>query len=127
MIRDYSVLGLLLLVGACATAGTGGERSPRDIITRTQLEQSTASTAYEAIERLHPQWFQLRGQQSLSGRTDLVVYLNNARMGGRESLRGISLAGVEYIQRFDAPAATVRWGIGHAAGAILVSTVEEME
>lgn len=121
-----SVLCLLLLTG-CATAGGPQTGSSRGEITRADLEQSSASTAYEAVQRLRPQWLRLRGQQSLSGEMDLVVYLNNARMGGRESLQSISVGGVESIQFLDASAATLRWGTGHASGAIFISTVPELD
>ena len=114
------------LCGACAAAGTlPGSRASQNEITRAELERNPGSTAYEIIQRLRPQWLRLRGQQSLTSETDLVVYVNNARMGGAESLRGISLAGVEYLRFLDAAAATLRWGAGHSSGAILISTTEK--
>lgn len=99
----------------------------RNLITRAQLEENAASTAFEVIQRLRPQWLRLREEQSLDGPNDLVVYVDNARMGGRESLRFISIGAVEYIQYYDAAAATLRWGMGHGYGAILVSTVPTLE
>jgi hypothetical protein len=118
----------VLLCGACATAGEPtGSRPSQDIITRADLDRNPVTTAYEIIQRLRPQWLRLRGSQSITGDTDLVVYVDNARMGGTESLRGISLAGVEFLRRFDPAAATLRWGAGHASGAILISTIAEVE
>jgi hypothetical protein len=118
----------LLLCGACTTAGgPAATRSAQDRLTRAELDRNPANTAHEIIQRLRPQWLRLRGPQSIMGDTDLVVYLNNARMGGSESLRGISLAGVEFLRFLDPSAATLRWGAGHGSGAILISTVEEME
>ena len=129
MYRRLIVYFLIFLACvACATAGTpAGTRSPQDRITRADLERNPVSTAYEIIQRLRPQWLRLRGPQSITGDTDLVVYVNNARMGGSDSLRGISLAGVEFLRFLDPAAATLRWGAGHGSGAILISTVEEME
>jgi hypothetical protein len=119
------VLCLILLTG-CAMAGSPPSAGSRGEITRSDLDRNSINTAYEAVQRLRPQWLRLRGQQTLSGGGDLVVYLDNARMGGRESLQSISVGGVESIQFLDPSAATLRWGTGHGSGAIFISTVPSL-
>lgn len=127
----------LLAATACATAGTGAAGSDRDLILRDEIRESSAANVYELVRTLRPQWLRARGTQNLPAKIgsegtgagvgealgqEVVVYLDNARMGGRSALQGISLSSVQYIRRFDAAAATHRWGAGHTQGAILVST-----
>ncbi len=131
------LFGLLLLAAtACATAGTGAA-THRDLIVQEEIRQTSAANAYELVQTLRPQWLRVRGTQNLPAKLDprgtgqgvgealgqeLVVYLDNARIGGRSALREIPLTSVQYLQRFDAAAANYRWGAGHTHGAILVST-----
>jgi hypothetical protein len=98
-----------------------GGGSSRDLITRTDMETLSSGTALEIIQAMRPQWLRLRDEVSLMGRNDLVVYVNNARMGGRASLRNIPLADVQSIRYFDSAAAYLRWGDGHGHGVILIS------
>jgi hypothetical protein len=89
------------------------------------LSNRSASNAYELISSLRPLWFQTRGLTNLrqaAGEEDIVIYMDNARLGAREALRRVPLGSIEYLQFFPAPAATQRWGGGHLHGAILVST-----
>jgi len=55
----------------------------------------------------------------------IQVYLDGARMGGVEQLRNIPAGMIYYIRRFDPIDAQARLGIGHTAGAIVVSTRPE--
>jgi len=129
--RSYGVLLALLALSlaSCATGGAGAtERGDPDIITREEIDQSPGSrTAYELIQRLRPQWLITRGIANVrqgSGAEDIVVYMDNARMGYREALRSIPLGSVRYLEFFDARRATQRWGGGHIHGAILISTTD---
>jgi len=52
----------------------------------------------------------------------IQVVMNGVRMGGVTALRRLSAADVEYLQYYDATAATTRWGVGFGKGAIELST-----
>ncbi|HEX8210780.1 MAG TPA: hypothetical protein VF584_11435 [Longimicrobium sp.] len=117
----------LAFVAGCAT-GTGGSlpeqsraRQEQDYISTEEVRASTAVNAYEAISSMRAAWLRKRGEQGFSP-TDVIVYYNNARMGGIESLRQISLGTVTWIRYFDARRAQYRYGSGHSQGAILVSS-----
>ncbi|HLM66310.1 MAG TPA: hypothetical protein VK358_02230 [Longimicrobium sp.] len=117
----------LAFVAGCAT-GTGGNlpeqpraRQQQDYISTEEVRASNAVNAYEAISSLRAAWLRKRGEQGFSP-TDVIVYYNNARMGGLESLRQISLGTVTWIRYFDARRAQYRYGSGHSQGAILVSS-----
>ena len=120
----------LCVVGfaACASPNSRGRTPMGDtnIIDREEIEESrSASNAYDLILSLRPLWFQTRGLTNLrqaAGEEDIVVYMDNARLGARQTLRRVPLGSIQYLQFFSAPQATQRWGGGHLHGAILVST-----
>ena len=117
---------LLMALSACASANRRSQPlSDPDFIERDEIDESTSSTAYDLILAARPLWLQTRGLANLrqaAGEEDIVVYMDNARLGARESLRRVPLASVQYLQFFNAREATLRWGGGHLHGAILVST-----
>ncbi len=119
------------LVAACggrATPKTGPLPS-RDVITREQIARTHAVTALEAVERLRGHWLRLRGTTELPGESQarfaeaqVQVYLDDQKLGTIENLARIEMAAIEYI-RFIPPAeASARYGFGHGAGVIFVST-----
>ena len=117
---------LMVLLVSCGTPGIGSGRSGNpNIIPRDEIDTSTATTAYQLVESLRPQWLIGRGITTLAqaaGAEDIVIYLDNARLGDRETMRRIALGPVQYLRFFRAPEATQRWGGGHLHGAILIST-----
>ena len=132
MNRSISKLVLpaaVMLLAACASGSSGGGDSPignTDIITREEIDQSGGSrNAMDLIQSLRPQWLITRGITNLrqaAGEEDIVVYMDNARLGYRDQLRRVPLGGVRYLEFFDARRATQRWGGGHIHGAIFIST-----
>ncbi|HET9949366.1 MAG TPA: hypothetical protein VFQ22_10635 [Longimicrobiales bacterium] len=117
---------LAAVVASCATAGAPEETlGDPELILREEIEESTARNAFELVQTLRPQWLRTRGLTNLrqaGGVEDIVIYMDNARLGYPEELRRVPLAAVEYLEFFDAREATQRWGGGHIHGAILVST-----
>ena len=114
---------LVLSAGACLTsrsAATPG--SDRNLITREQIADSRFQTAYEAVEALHSNWLLTRGTDSFSNPSEVKVYLDNTMLGGTTTLRDITTRTVSWIRFYDGVTAQGRWGIGHSAGVIFVST-----
>ncbi|MGH7463012.1 MAG: hypothetical protein ACREMA_18555 [Longimicrobiales bacterium] len=56
-----------------------------------------------------------------------MVYIDDTRLGGVETLRSISTASISYIRYYDGVTATGRWGIDHGQGVIFVSTRPQSE
>lgn len=133
-ILRLSCLCTLALAAGCGT-GSGGNipeaprpRQDNDYISTREVRTVNAENAYDAISSLRRGWLtRRRGEQSVTVPTDVVVYYNNARMGGLESLRQISMGTVTWIRYFDARRAQYKWGSGHSQGAILVSTETEQQ
>lgn len=113
-------------------------RGDQEIISQEEVDAASASNVFELVQRLHPEWLRERGTQSFSegdkvqgdvqgtsvtpGLPTILVYQDNARMGGVEALRTIPIADVGTVQFLNAAQATYRFGIGHAHGVILITT-----
>jgi len=114
---------VLSLCAACLTSrSTSKPGSDRNLITREQIADSRFQTAYEAVESLHSNWLQPRGTDSFQKPSEVKVYLDNTMLGGTTSLREITTRTVSWIRFYDGVAAQGRWGVGHSAGVIFVST-----
>lgn len=118
------LIGATVVTVSCTSATRSGATNP-DRISRTEIEASSAQDAYELVQRLRPRWLRSRGSRSLTMSTGILVYLNDSRMGGLDSLRDISTNGIESVEYFDAARAIGELpGIGseHAEAAIVVRT-----
>jgi|GEM_PF-939202 len=116
-------------------------RPGRDMITQEQVDAAQVATAYDLVQTLHPEWLRTRGTNSFSegskvlgalddkgtplivaGTDALVVYMNDARLGGPEMLRQIAAFDVGTVSYLTPAEATYRWGMNHSHGAIWVTT-----
>jgi hypothetical protein len=122
---------LLAAAAGCVRPAVGGtaspapaERASRDVISADEIAASHAVNAYEAIVFLRPTFLRSRGPTTLRGASSglPVVYIDGVRLGGVEQLRDIPVTSVREIRRYSSSEATIRWGLGHAAGVIAVAT-----
>jgi outer membrane cobalamin receptor len=134
--RSLWVAVVVAGVPACASSPAGGagatqqssaspsrSRSARDLITSEELAKLDVQNALDAVRRLRPNFLQTHGGLSSSisqGPQDVVVYVDNTRMGGPASLAQIPITDVKEIQYLNGPDATQRYGTGHGSGAIIV-------
>ena len=116
-------VSLLLFAAACATPQRPGPvTEPGDVIAQHQIDADGSRTVYELVQRLHPLWLQKRGTNTIQDDGDIVVYLDNARLGGPETLREIPAGNAASVRFLDAGRAQYRYGVGHMHGAIVVTT-----
>jgi hypothetical protein len=121
-VKAISLFGLMVLVTGCASA-SGRSAGTSDVIGPDELNTVRVATAYEVVERLRPVFLRGRGQTSLTGDPVYpIVYVDGMRQGGPEALRRVPSQDVGQIRYITARDATTRWGTGHAAGAIEVTT-----
>lgn len=117
-----------LLAGCATTSSTPATRSNPNVITAEEIARNPSTSAYELIQRLRPSFLRTRGavHGAPSGgvnnieSVDLVVYLNETRLGGSDQLRQIPTSDIQEIRYYSAADATTKWGTGHSAGAIQV-------
>ena len=123
-LRNTVLAFALVASGACSSSKPSSAPSPThhsgDSITGEEISSTGTTNLYDAIQRLRPQWLtSTRIRRGGSG-DDLVVYLDSNRYGTMNSLRQLSVGGVQGIRYFGASEATNRYGTGHTGGAILV-------
>jgi hypothetical protein len=113
----------------------------RPITTDEIAHSGVASSVYDLVYSLRRSWLNVRGIETFSeaprtietggqevtipGEPQLVVYLDNSRLGTISQLRQLPVAGVIGVRYYDGPQATYKWGSGHSHGAIVVLTLPE--
>ena len=123
------VLVAALGLGGCGHGASQAAREPvpvrsSDVVTMEELARvATSSTLFEALHALRPAWFR-RNPTTLrpQAESDVVVYLDQSRLGGPETLRTIQVNAATVIRHYSASEAEARFGPGHLHGAIQVST-----
>ncbi len=118
-------------VAGVACSGNAGRRAVQssDIITRAELSRTAALNAYEAVQRLRPQFFKDRGRTSIlrtESRTPTGV-LDDRPLGDMSTLRDIAVTTVYEIRYLSASQAQVKYGSGYPAGAIVVVSARVKE
>jgi hypothetical protein len=135
-IRSFSLIAALVVAAApgCASSSSGAgasqqsqpsssRRGSPDRITQEELATIDVQNALQAVQRLRPSFLQNRGGASSSitqGPQDVVVYVDQTRMGGPNSLAQIPITDVKEIQHLSGTDATQRYGTGHGSGVIIV-------
>lgn len=135
---SISLAVLTGLIGCSASGGTTPRSTtPRpdpDLITAAEISAQSFRDGYHVVQQLRPTWFTRKSGGSTSRRigtspsssttgSGIVVYLNNARMGGVDALRQLSANSIESLRFLDAAMATATLpGIGSSvvSGAIVV-------
>ena len=119
-----------------ATAPPSAARRP---ITAEEIEHSGMNgNVYDLVYALRRNWLNFRGFDTLAegprsvgdadagadvGEPNLIIYLDNARLGTTSQLRSLPVAGVIGVRYYNGAEATYRWGAGHQHGAIQVLTI----
>jgi hypothetical protein len=116
---------LLLGTAVAACASSGGNATPRVDQDRITFEIDdprvrAGENLYTLLGRERPRWLTTRGSASSTDTTTVVVYRDGGRFGGPESLRQIPAVTVGSVQFLSASDATIRFGLNHRHGAILV-------
>jgi hypothetical protein len=134
-----------IVAAACATSGaatssaSAAAKTSPNLISTAEIDANNLRDAYEVVQRLRPTWLtrstasvvnmggstpQTRTSNGYAGASGgLVVYLDNAKMGGPDALRDIPASTIGTIQYMDAATATATLaGLGSdvITGAIVV-------
>ncbi|MGH7464788.1 MAG: hypothetical protein ACREK1_06405, partial [Longimicrobiales bacterium] len=99
-----------------------GRASPgaHDVLTSDQMIAANARSAYEAVQKLRPDWFSTRGPTAITNvEPDVAsVYLGGNHIGDIEALRNIRPDDVKQLRYYEAGEASARFGMGHSRGVI---------
>jgi len=120
-------VAVLLVASACLSAcasgaGTGAPRPQHNLITAEEIAAANVNYAYEAVERLRPQWLVPRPPRVLSDRRPLipVVFLDNVEYGDINELWTIPVSEIREIRLLDDQEAVRRFGTKYNSGIIQV-------
>ena len=120
-------LAVLVAFGACASGGGGGGDSSRsggaNRIIEEEIVEMESQSVFQIIERLRPQWLQVRGMMSTTGPALIQVIVDGVRQpGSLENLNNFRGSEVRELRYLNARDATTRYGTDMAGGAIEVLT-----
>lgn len=123
---------VLLVALGCTLAACGGpvtppgaRPAPREsatLLTEEQIQRAQYQNAYELVLALRSNWLRPRGTDSLTRPGQVLVYRDQIRIGGVESLRSMATMDIVSIQFIDGISAAARWGLDHGNGVIAVTT-----
>ena len=125
-----AITGLFVGRHEAQPGGPGGVHAPEPrrgtLITEQEVRASTATSVYELLQALRPQWLRVRGDNAHADvnveTTGIRVYVERGFVGGVDALRQIPTAEVTTVEFMDAGTATYRLGQGNPLGAIVVHT-----
>ena len=120
--KRLMLLSFALMIGfaGCASGsggGGGGSRSSSNRLVAADMANQQELDLYQAIRQLRGRWLTSRGRG-----TPRVHVDGGARQGGVQELQNIRVSEVQEVEFMGASDATLRFGTGYGAGAILVTT-----
>lgn len=122
---------VIALLFGCASSMSSSSSGSSNRITAEEIRNCGASNAYDAITTLRPgliQKMQRKADANLPrggstfGSDAIVIYFNSARRTGIQSLQEISTMNLAEIIYVEPTTATMRYGTGHAGGALIINT-----
>ena len=119
---------LFILAGllACASSRLAPRQGPDpQLITEEEVVASLATTAYEVIRSLRPNFLSYRGETSFDRRTSRPypnVYVDDQVFGTISILQSIPASDVSSIRLYRAAEAVTKFGTGNAGGVIAIVT-----
>jgi hypothetical protein len=122
--RLTSLFFAALLACSSARLGPARGRDPQ-LITEEEVVASLATTAYEVIHNLRPNFLSYRGETSFDKNTSRPypnVYVDDQPYGPVSILRSIPASDVSSIRLYRSWEATTKYGSGNAGGVIAIST-----
>ncbi len=119
--KRLMLLSFALMIGfagcASGSGGGGGSRSSSNRLVAADMANQQELDLFQAIRQLRGRWLTSRGRG-----TPRVHVDGGARQGGVQELQNIRVSEVQEVEFMGAADATLRFGTGYEAGAILVTT-----
>jgi len=78
------------------------------------------TNVYDAVVSLRAAWLNVRGTDSFRQPSQVWVYYDENRLGGVDEMRAVVVNSVAPLRHYNGVDATMRWGVGHSAGAIQI-------
>jgi hypothetical protein len=89
-------------------------------LSREEMLEEHFTNVYDAVASLRSAWLTVRGTDSFRQPSQIWVYYDENRLGGVDEMRSVLVNSVASVRHYDGVDATMRWGVGHSAGAIQI-------
>jgi hypothetical protein len=89
-------------------------------LTREEMLNEHFTNVYDAVAALRSAWLTVRGTDSFTQTSQVWVYFDGNRLGGVDEMRSVVVSSVASVRHYNGVDATMRWGVGHNAGAIQI-------
>jgi len=119
----FAALSCAVMI-ACSGNAPRGTRTDYNVIRKAEMVERGYLNAYDAVAGLRGNWLVTKGTDSFVAPGQVLVYIDNSRLGGVETLRDVSVSSIVYIRWIDGVTASARWGLDHGHGVIFVSSHE---
>ena len=124
MFRPLTMIVVAVALGASAChhqgAGKGPVRSARNVITKEEIDSTSASSVYDLIARLHADYLKDRGKISIKTnvRERAVVFVNDQEYGIPETMRNLQPGRFMEIRYYSGTEAVSKFGSQYGGGVI---------
>ena len=89
-------------------------------LSREEILEEHFTNVYDAVASLRSAWLTVRGTDSFRQTSQIWVYYDENRLGGVDEMRSVLVNAVASLRHYNGVDATMRWGVGHSAGAIQI-------
>jgi hypothetical protein len=89
-------------------------------LTQEEMLKEHFTNVYDAVAALRSAWLTVRGTDSFTQPSQVWVYFDGNRLGGVDEMRSVVVSSVASVRHYNGVDATMRWGVGHNAGAIQI-------
>ncbi len=119
----------VLLATGCASTGAQRSSGSPDKLTHADIEDTNVTSAYDAVNRLRPNWLRPAGMSVTGlqngGAPPVLVYMDGKRLGGTDVLKTIttsSVVSMEFLSPTRAPAVVNDMSTGAVSAVIMIYT-----
>ena len=111
---------LLILSLGCHLHRIANARPDPERLSQEEMLREHFTNVYDAVASLRSAWLTIRGTDSFQQPSQIWVYYDENRLGGVDEMRSVLVNSVASLRHYNGVDATVRWGVGHSAGAIQI-------
>ena len=111
---------LLILSLGCQSHRVANARPDPERLSQEEMLREHFTNVYDAVASLRSAWLIVRGTDSFTKPSQVWVYYDETRLGGVDEMRAVIVNSVASVRHYNGVDATMRWGVGHNAGAIQI-------
>ena len=111
------------LLSGCAACATSASRSTgpggANVLTRAELLETNMPSLYEAVQQTRPGWLHARGSPRIGQPAEVLVFVDEAPVGGVDVLRSWRSQDVLELRFLTASDAATRFGTTAELGGVI--------